>query len=67
MAPGRPCQRVPGSAVDSPVALDVDPLEPEVADHGIHGLELDARTEKSSTDQARVLRGALDHVYPTLD
>ncbi len=30
----------------SPVALDADPLEPEVADDGIHGLELDARAEK---------------------
>jgi uncharacterized surface protein with fasciclin (FAS1) repeats len=27
----------------------------------------DARSEKSSTEQAWVLRGALDHVYPTLD
>ncbi len=30
----------------SPVALDVDPLEPEVADDCVDGLELDAGAEE---------------------
>ena len=40
------CQQVPGRPTASPVALDVDPLEPEVADDRIDGLELDARAEQ---------------------
>jgi hypothetical protein len=45
-APGQPCQRVPCPAAASPVALDVDPLEPEVAHDRVDGLELDARAEE---------------------
>ncbi len=46
MAPRWRCQRLRGRAAGSPVALDVDPLEPEVADDRVDGLELDARAEK---------------------